>query len=542
MKNFLFIFLSICFTANLNAQKPFVKGWHLLDYEKDGYLGISLHKAYDLLKGRKSLPVIVGVIDSGVDTTHEDLKNVLWHNPGEIPGDGKDNDGNGYIDDVYGWNFLGNAAGENVTKESMEITRIYQKYAPKFAGKTIDTTSLSAGEKAEYAIWKRADKEAEFSDEDRQMLRMVKAIYNSFAQYDSLLVKGMGRPEYSKAELELYEPSERAESRAKMSVIQLYQMLQFEDEKTNSEIIEELNAYISHQEAQATVRTATGYDMRGMITGDDPYDWNSREYGNSDVMATTSRHGTHVSGIIGARRNNGLGIDGIADNVKIMAIRAVPDGDEHDKDIALAIRYAVDNGAKVINMSFGKGFSPRKAWVDDAIRYAASKDVLLVTGSGNDAQNTDEIPSFPTDRLDDGSTAVNLINVSASSDVSIGPDIVADFSNYGKQSVDVLAPGKKIYSTVPAGNRYALMDGTSMASPVVAGIAALLRSYFPELTAHQTRQLIERSADRRFAGQMVTVPGKDPNDRRQQVLDELFAQPGIVNAAVAVEMALEIKK
>ena len=542
MKKIVLAALSLLFVTTLLAQKPYVHGWHLLDYEKDGYWGISLDLAYELLKGRQSVPVLVGVIDSGIDTTHEDLKKVLWRNTKEVPGDGVDNDNNGYPDDIYGWNYLGNRAGENVTRESMEITRIYQRYAPKYAGKNVDTTAMDAAEKATYKLWLRADQEGVMNDEDRMMLRMVKAMNTSFLQYDSLLTYAMKKDEYNTRDLEAFEPALRDEQRAKMNTLRLFEMLQFDAEKTNLEVKEELDGYINHQQALAEVKTATDFDMRGKITGDDPYDWNSRDYGNNDVMTTTSRHGTHVSGIIGADRTNDAGIKGIADNVKIIAIRAVPDGDEHDKDVALAIRYAVDQGAKVINMSFGKAFSPNKQWVDDAIRYAAEKDVLLVSGSGNDAENMDEKPSFPTALLNDGTIAPNVINVGASSDSSITPNIIAEFSNYGRHSVDVLAPGKKIYSTVPTGNRYAPLDGTSMASPVVAGVAALLRSYFPHLTAVETKNIIEKSADMRFSRTELAVPGGNPEMPKTAVLNTLFKNAGLVNAASAVKMAIDSEK
>jgi subtilisin family serine protease len=248
-------------------------------------------------------------------------------------------------------------------------------------------------------------------------------------------------------------------------------------------------------------------------------------------MASTPLHGTHVAGIIGAVRNNGKGGNGVADNVKIMMLRAVPDGDEHDKDIALAIRYAVDNGAKVVNMSFGKDFSPEKHWVDDAVKYAASKGVLLVHAAGNDGKNIDSAFNFPTPVFAaDSSRATNWITVGASGDPKVG-GLVAYFSNYGKQEVDVFAPGVQIYSTIPGGTTYGNLQGTSMASPVVAGLAALVWSYYPNLTPQQVKQVIEQSVTK------IPVPVKNPETSKEELLSKLSVTGGVVNAYEAVKLA-----
>jgi subtilisin family serine protease len=272
-------------------------------------------------------------------------------------------------------------------------------------------------------------------------------------------------------------------------------------------------------------------DYRGEIVKDNYYDFNDRYYGNSDVMANTPMHGTHVSGIIGASRTNGKGIEGIADNVKIMMVRAVPDGDEHDKDIALAIRYAVDNGAKVINMSFGKGVSPEKKWVDEAVQYAQSKGVLLVHAAGNDAADIDTAWNFPSATFkSNGKKATNWITVGASGDPKID-GLVANFSNYGKTEVDVFAPGRKIYSTLPGGDSYGNLDGTSMASPVVAGVAALIFEYFPTLTPEQVKSIIEKSVTK------PTIKAKNPGTDEDVDLGEISKTGGIINAYEAVKLA-----
>ncbi len=268
---------------------------------------------------------------------------------------------------------------------------------------------------------------------------------------------------------------------------------------------------------------------------DNENDINDKFYGNNDIMAGTSMHGTHVSGIIAAARNNRKGVDGIADNVRIMTIRAVPDGDEHDKDIALAIRYAVDNGAKIINMSFGKSFSPQKKWIDDAVKYAESKSVLLVHAAGNDAKNIDNTYNFPTAAYLSNGKPNNWLTIGASGDPKNG-GLVAKFSNYGKNEVDIFSPGVNIYSTVPAGNTYKNLSGTSMASPVTAGVAAFLLGYFPTLTAQQLKYVIEKSA----VDPKLKVT--NPETGEEVFLSSISKTGGMLNAYGATKLAAQIAK
>ncbi|SMC62413.1 S8 family serine peptidase [Pedobacter nyackensis] len=376
------VFVTFCTLAqNNNGPSVSLKGWYLLDWKQDHVYGISLQQAYDFLKARHLKPnsTILGVIDSGVDTTHEDLKNVLWTNRSEIAGNGKDDDGNGYVDDVHGWNFLGNKDGKNVGKESLEEERVYQAYKSKW--ENIDSAGisrLSRDELYDYNMWQRAAKMARRFASKSQATTKDSEMYNS-------------KPK----------------------------------------------------------------NHRDEVVGDNYNDINDSNYGNGDVTATDPMHGTHVAGIIGAQQNNNPGVNGVADNVQIMVLRAVPDGDEYDKDIALAIRYAVDNGARVINMSFGKFYSPGKKWVDDAVKYAQKKDVLLVHAAGNDSKNIDKEFNYPSPVSKDSLfTASNWITVGASG--MSGSGIAAPFSNYGKQNVDVFAPGVRIYSTLPKANKYVM--------------------------------------------------------------------------------------
>jgi len=276
------------------------------------------------------------------------------------------------------------------------------------------------------------------------------------------------------------------------------------------------------------------YDGRSVV-GDNPNDLSDRNYGNNNVMPKTGRsHGTHVSGIIAGKRNNGIGINGAANNVKIMAIRNTPNGDEYDKDVALGVYYAVDNGARIINMSFGKSFSPHSDWVRDAIVYAAKKNVLIVAAAGNDSENTDVVKNYPNDQIGVGQeVADNFVKV-GSTTYEYGSGLVSGFSNYGKSSVDVFAPGSKIYSSYP-NDEYEFAQGTSMASPLVAGVAALIMSQYPKLSAAQVKQIL-------MASGLAVSKKISLEDGSVVPFSELSKSGRLVNAYNALIMASKISK
>ena len=533
---FTILFITI---SNAFSQVETPQGWHLLSPTKDSFYGIDAAKAYQFIKekNKKSTTVIVAVLDSGVDTTHEDLKGVLWLNEKEIPANGKDDDGNGYIDDMHGWNFLGGKDGRNIIKAGDEKTRVYHRYKDKYFGKINDTTTMSVQEKFIYKSWQRAANDMVVSTEDQTNVVYVEIALKTLKKNDKILIEEMGKPEYTLGDLEKFTPKTDAGKRAKFGYINTMKLFGVESDVKNTDIIHEIESYIENKKAAIEAKDTPPYDFRADFIKDDYSKITDKYYGNNDVMGPGSKHGTHVSGIIAGQRKNGIGIDGIADNVKIMVLRVVPDGDEYDKDIALAIFYAVDNGAKIINMSFGKSYSPDKKWIDSAIRYAAAKDVLLLHASGNDGSDVDTKENFPNPIYVDGSKAPNFITIGASSDPKISGTLAADFSNYGVQTVDVFAPGVKIYSTLPGGNVYGNQNGTSMATPVVAGIAAMIRSYYPNLTAVQTRQVIEKSAI--VVGSDVVV--LKPGTKDKTSMKELSVTGGVVNLYNALEMADKIK-
>lgn len=527
----------------LNGMNPLhaqtvPKNWQALDPSKDKVLGISLQKAYDYLgsKNKKATPIIVAVLDSGIDTTHEDLKNILWTNTKEIPGNGIDDDKNGYIDDVHGWNFLGGKNGQSVKRAPDERSRIYHKYKAKFTNPNLDTNTLSKADKALFTTWKKTETELNFSDEEKDQLKYVEMLANAFKKHDNVLKQEMNVASYNRETLTKFIPTSIIGKEAKLGLLSLHRLMQLDEQELNTYTIAQIDEYIEGKNVSFGAKEKLPNDERTIIVRDNYYNFLDAYYGNSDIMGPTPNHGTHVSGIIAASRNNGTGMDGVADAVKIMMVRVVPDGDEYDKDVALAIKYAVDNGASIINMSFGKSYSPEKYWVDSAVVYAEQKDVLLVHSAGNENNNLDSSTVFPNPNLVTfKKNASSFITVGASSDTLITEtSIAADFSNYGQQNVDLFAPGVKIYSTLPGGNIYGHQDGTSMAAPIVSGVAALVRSYYPSLSAKQVKSILEKSVYVPLASAPCLIPG---SNSIPTPFGTLSKTGGVVNAFNAVVLA-----
>ncbi|MFT6150260.1 MAG: subtilisin family serine protease [Saprospiraceae bacterium] len=499
------------------------ENWFNLDVSKDGVRGVSTEAAYStLLKGKTSRTVVVAVIDSGIDIEHEDLKDIIWINTGEIPNNGKDDDGNGYVDDVHGWNFIGGKDGEHVDYDTYEITRLYKMYSDEFQDMSKDDVK---GRKAK----KRYATYLEIKDAFEKASKPAVAQYNQLTmivEVTNLVKKELGDKELNKENVAAIETEDE---KLKGGVEMMSRLLQSYDGET----IEGFKGYLDSYKERVEYGYNPDFNPRGIV-GDDYENSKERYYGNNDVEGPHADHGTHVAGIIGAVRGNDVGMDGVADNVRIMAVRTVPNGDERDKDVANAIIYAVDNGASVINMSFGKSYSYDEKSVEKAIKYARKKDVLLVHAAGNSAQNNDVDGNFPNDLLGKkGKEAANWLEIGASNWGKGGNDL-ATFSNYGQEQVDVFAPGVDLYATVPQSD-YRSMSGTSMASPVVAGVAALLRSYYPALTAAQVKSIIMESAI--VMDEDVNKPGSDEMVK----LSELSRTGGVINVVEAVKLAEKTK-
>lgn len=515
------------------------KEWFLLDPETDRVQGVSVERAYELLKDKPSRTVIVAVMDSGVDIDHEDLKDVIWVNEDEIPGNGVDDDKNGYVDDVHGWNFIG-----DVSADTYELTREYARLREKF--RDTEDRKIRKKEKREYDYWllikDRFERYKAKSENDyktcQQQLDSYKAFHKNLKRSVDLLQETYGIEEITPAMVDTLKSDNKDIELAAYFIKVIFQNTT--PGVTLDEVLDEFEYVIDHNgEVCEHYHTAVeiGYnpdfDSR-QIVGDNYDDPDERYYGTNDVKGPDPSHGTSVAGVIAAKRHNGVGIDGIADNVRIMPVRVVPNGDERDKDIANGIYYAVDNGAQIINMSFGKGYSPQKEIVDRAVRYAESKGVLIVHSAGNDNDNNDLDDSFPTRFYRSGKEATNWLEVGASTQGTDSSDLIASFSNYGKKTVDFFAPGVDIYSTDP-GNGYDSADGTSLSSPVTSGVAAILMSYFPDLTAQDIRNIL-RESTRRLNGVKVRKP-----DTQEEVrIDQICIAGGIVNAYEAVRLAMNM--
>lgn len=485
--------------------------WSHLDLKRDTIPGMSVDRAYDeIIKNRKGSTTIVAIIDSGIDIDHEDLQGAIWKNPKEIPNNGKDDDNNGYVDDVYGWNFLGDAYNEQL--EYVRLLASGNTSHPRYA-------EAKAERQSEY------DKYVGIKTNYEQFLQQIK-------NADDALKRETKKENYTEDDVDAIKTSNQTLQQY-VAVAKYVYSLEFDSLKAATKELTEGLVDITDR-----LNYNLNVDFKGRTTGDNPDDMTQKYYGNNNVkpVKSSESHGTHVAGIVAAIRNNGKGGNGVANNVKIMSIRAVPNGDEYDKDVALAIRYAADNGAQVINTSFGKYYSPHSDWVREAIVYAASKDVLIVNAAGNEGTDLDTKNVYPNDAIGTGpEVADNFISV-GSLDPKYGSGLVSGFSNFGKINVDIFAPGGDIYSTFP-NNDYKAIGGTSMASPGVAGIAALIRSQYPKLSAPQVKKIIMDSG---LALTTKVVVGGNPSNVKP--FSALSKSQKIANAYNALILAAQVAK
>lgn len=510
--------------AGQMGPKP-AKNWQNKSIEKDSVYGTGSDEALDLLKNRTSTTVVVAVIDGGTYINHPYIKDHVWVNPKEIPNNKIDDDKNGYIDDVNGWDFIG-GKDSDVKQENVEVTRLYRDLNKKYANVTPD--KVSKGDKAEYAKYLKVKKKFESEkDNYQQQYNSIKTFIDTVAVLKGIL----GKSDLTKDDMENYHPTDSALARAKRRVIRNINRFQFFMKGATADTLVKQFAKIEdYYGAFLKYQYNLDFNPR-FVVGDNYEDATQRYYGNNDVIGPTDVHGTHVAGIIGGMRSGAPGMqEGIADNIKIMVVRVVPDGDERDKDVANGIRYAVDNGAKVINMSFGKGFSYNKKTVDEAVKYAQTHDVLLVHAAGNDHQDNDTTDNFPNRRFEGSRKEVNnWLEVGACD----SKGIPASFSNYGKKTVDLFAPGVNVYSSIPD-TGYAYFSGTSMASPCAAGVATIIREYFPKLTAKQVRKILMESVTK------ITTKVPEPGHSGTMVAySDLCITGGIINAYKAVQLAMK---
>lgn len=485
--------------------------WGHLDLVKDTVPGMSVEKTYsEIIKNKKGKKVIVAIVDSGIDIDHEDLRDLIWTNTDEIPNNGIDDDHNGYIDDVHGWNFLGD--GYNEQLEYVRLLASGDTSNPEY-------DRAKAEYDKEYKLW--MGRKTQYDQ-----------IYQRITATDEALSKYLNKKDYTQEDVNNIKTDDQDLNQA----VQMAKYMYSNGLESVSDAIKEIKS--SLESINDRLNYNLNKDFKGRINGDNPDDMSTKYYGNGNVkpVKKSESHGTHVAGIIAAERNNGIGVNGVANNVEIMPVRTIPNGDEYDKDVALAIRYAVDNGAKVINGSFGKYYSPHSDWVRDAIAYAGKHDVLFVNAAGNEGEDLDVKACYPNDQVDNGPEVSDTFITVGALEPKYGPDMVAGFSNYGKINVDVFAPGAKIYSTTPE-NEYDTKSGTSMAAPAVAGVAALIRSYYPSLTAAQVKQILMGSG---LAVKTKVIVGGDTND--VEPFSELSKSGKIVNAYNALIMASHMAK
>jgi len=534
MKQFILTaaFLSITIGYAQTQKRP--DNWFNLDPTLDKVNGVGTNRAYEeLLKNKTSTTIIVGVLDSGVDYDHEDLKEVMWTNPGEIPGNGIDDDKNGYIDDIHGWNFIGGKDGQNVNGDNLEVTRLYRFMKPKYDGKQ-ETDFTSKTDKADFVLYKKIEKEyLKTKEEFEGGYKQLTFLFDGLTEFNKKAKAQLNVTEITPENISKFEATEKKDKQFKLIATNV-----IKDEKNLDAAIEnKVKAGYDQYKQFVECGTNLDFDPRLTIVKDDYSNNTDFNYGNPDCKGPNSYHGTHAAGIIAAKRGNSIGMDGVANNVKIMALRMVPGGDERDKDIAAAIRYATDNGAKILNMSFGKAFSWNKKVVDDAVKYAESKGVLLIHAAGNSHLDIDTEIHYPTKVFADGKVATNFIDVGA---LNWQPDskIPATFSNYGKKTVDVFSPGVDIYSTIP-GNKYKDENGTSMAAPVVGGVAAVIKSYYPDLTAQQIKKIIIKSSNKAYKKTKVLKPGSKDELVKFTALGK---NGGIVNLYEAIKLAQKFSK
>jgi len=500
------------------------KDWHLSSPSGYPYYGTGVNKAYAEFLNDKSSSneIIVAIIDSGTDIEHEDLRGNIWINEDEIPDNGIDDDGNGYIDDIHGWNFIGGPDGKHVNDDTYELTRIYASMRDDYIGLTRQDIPESQIEDFEYFQEIQSAFEKKKAEND-QILANVKNISQAILGARQIL--GVSSMDSLTSEQKKPKPNDGP------YIQQAKGLAQFLDDNGLTE--EDIDEALEQFQSLSDYGLNSDFNPRPIV-GDDYEDLTYRYYGNNDVKAVRNDHGTHVAGIVGAVRSNDFGIDGIA-NVKLMILRTTPNGDERDKDVANAIRYAAENGARVLNMSFGKGYSPQKKYVDEAVKFADSVGVLMINGSGNDAENIDSVESFPNKFYMVGGQAEGFMTVGASS-WKTGKDLTASFSNYGQYNVDIFAPGVDIYSTYPD-NTYKAVDGTSMASPLVAGVAALVMMYYPELTSLEVKQILMETSTKP-ENEIVVKPGSDEDIP----FSSLSVSGGIVNAYEALKRAEQLVK
>ena len=536
-------FISYCYSQNntVSVEKP--KFWHHEDYGSTNIPGISLDKSIrsvNHLSSKKQ--IIVAVIDTQIDALHEDLNTSIWTNKKEIPNNGTDDDKNGFTDDIHGWNFLGNKSGGYTVWANFEYIRILRDYGPIFKNKSKE--EIPVKDKFKYEQYLKAiENDKKFSKYFNNYIKSLKYDISLYQKTKDTLRHFFPKENYTYKQLDsLYRKHkindktyrERRDSNDQDLGALLDSYLTSLDIGLNS--YAKLTSALKQQDSTLNKSCSLSFNERKNID----CETSNKGYGNNKTQVEIkgipifSNHSTEVSSIIAAKRENNLGIKGFSDNIKIMPLPVCPSGDEHDRDIALAVKYAVDNGAKVINMSFGKDLSMYPELISEALQYAEKHNVLIVHAAGNNGINIDNSTFYPND-YNKIEICNNFITV-GSINKNYGEKMVSSFSNYGKVNVDLFAPGEDIYTAIPD-NQYGFDSGTSLAAPMVSGTAALIWLYYPKLNVQQVKQIILESGTPYDLE--VIVPGT--KDKKVK-FSELSKTGKVLNVYNAMQMAKEMSK
>lgn len=535
------------------------KTWYNCSFDEDGVYGAEVDMALDFLKGkkRKKTPVIA-LIGVGMDIEHEAIKHAIWTNPKEKP-DGKDNDKNLYVDDIHGWNFLMGKDGSMLANTNMtsdrEFYRLRGKYSNLFYWPTEDyyieisdegnISEVAPPENIEeFRYFQRLWREGSIGFNKRLWL----SFYNSRAMLrrvdqemrKQFPDKKLTRQDFGTVVQSMQPDMRQHEKMALASLTVSVGMHRTDDWDTIFSMLQNSTTQDRYRDSYQKGFDRADFGARQRILGDAPNDITDYPYGNNNVFTFQARADVMKAGIIAGKRNNGIGVDGIADFAKIMSlVTCAETGEPYTKDMALAIRYAVEKGADIIVLAFqSKLYSPLDQTVMyEALRYAEKKGALVIVPTGQSSSDVDKTAFFPN-RFMGENELTNFMTVSIS-DKQGKP---SQQSNYGAQGIDLFAPGIDIY-VADVGDTYQNTSSSQLGAGVVAGVAALVKGYYPHLTGSQLRKLLIENVTLRKEVNVEKVIMVE-KEQKQVLLsfEELCFSGGIVSAYKAVLAADKMKK
>jgi subtilisin family serine protease len=533
------------------------ENWHHLAPE-DGVFGAAIERAHaaaresGLRPARR--PITIALIGGGIDISHKAISDIIWVNRRERRINGRDNDRNGWIDDRHGWNFLGNdtmTINSLSTMGDREFLRLKDKYnhflfvedgiAYMFddeLGALVETEPPADMEEFEYFL--RVVTESELAETNRGVM-LAKAVvwyireigHSMRMAYPERVLTRTDFGEFVRA-----QQSTTAMQDALFAFIDLmFMSANTEDWNTMAAFAD--TEFIPIQELRHERAMARRFPRERELIGDDPNDLNDKGYGNNNLLANNALRNTMIAGIIGAGGGQSE-IRGITNNVQIMTLRIEADfGEPYMKDMALAIRYAVEQGADIIQLGATNRLFPRHQshWVEEALRYAEQRNVLVVIPVRDLSSNLDDFPFYPNRNLSTG-TLSNIITVAASD--SLGNPFL--WANFSETELDIFAPGVEIKSAMP-GNRYAIDSGSAYAAAMVTGVAAFIKNYFPQITPAQMRQLLIDTVTDRSDAEVEKQYRATAGSMRGRIATDLFlfsdlcVSGGILNAERAIKEA-----